>query len=77
MDDVKDLVRPWARFVCERLGVTATWEGQEEPFWKRQIEKDIVKLLRINVKMAVREEKITWKRNIKLRLKGSRLSSRK
>lgn len=35
-----------ARLVCEILGVTTKRKGKRDPFWKRRMEGDIVKLLK-------------------------------
>ena len=44
ISDYKNLMKAGAISVCDRMGIRKSVESQQEPFWKRRTESDIVRL---------------------------------
>ena len=44
ISDYKNLMKAGAISVCDRMGIRKSVKPQQEPFWKRRTESDIVRL---------------------------------
>ena len=44
ISDYKNLMKAGAISVCDRMGIRKSVKHQQEPFWKRRTESDIVRL---------------------------------
>ena len=44
ISDYKNLMKAGAISVCDRMGIRKSVKPQQEPFWKKRTESDIVRL---------------------------------